>query len=108
MVDVRQTGSSPTFLIGTRSKDSLGTANLLGLNLDETAVVLRNDDLLAEIKAFTTTSRQGPNSGPSSAANALPCWNNFTPPCRASAALDTFLADLEVRIARVRSVLPSK
>ena len=79
--------------------------SLLGLNLDEIAVVLRNDDRMAEIRRATTTS--GP-AGPSAAG-----WPGKASPSedlRATVeakrdALDEFLADLDTRIRKARALL---
>jgi MerR family transcriptional regulator, repressor of the yfmOP operon len=80
---------------------------LLGLNLDEIAVVLRNDDRLAEIKAMYHDEHTGAAERGGLARECLVLLEQLRGTVETKrAALDTFLIDLDARIARVRSVLP--
>ena len=47
---------------------------LLGLNLDEIAIVLRNEDRLAQIRRAYRDERTSDDERRSSAASAWPCW----------------------------------
>ena len=81
--------------------------SLLGLNLDEIAVVLRNDDRLAEIKAVYHDEHTGAERARPLARECLVLLEQLRVTVEAKrAALDTFLADVDARIARVRSRLP--
>jgi MerR family transcriptional regulator, repressor of the yfmOP operon len=81
--------------------------SLLGLNLDEIAVVLRNDDRLAEIKAMYHDEHTGTEERNSLARECLVLLDQLRGTVEAKrAALDTFLTDVDARIARVRAVLP--
>jgi len=80
---------------------------LLGLNLDEIAVVLRNDDRLAEIKAVYRNEHTGAQERAELAHECLVLLEQLRQTVDAKRmALDTFLADLDARLERVRSVLP--
>jgi MerR family transcriptional regulator, repressor of the yfmOP operon len=80
---------------------------LLGLNLDEIAVVLHNDDRLAEIKAVYHDEHTGVEERAKLAGECLVLLEQLRQTVEAKrAALDTFLGDLDTRIARVQSVLP--
>ncbi len=82
---------------------------LLGLNLDEIAVVLRNDDRLAEIKAVYHDEHTGATERARLASECLVLLEQLRQTVEAKReALDTFLADLDSRLARVRSALSSK
>jgi MerR family transcriptional regulator, repressor of the yfmOP operon len=81
---------------------------VLGLNLDEIAVVLRNDDRLAEIKAVYRDEHTGAEERAELARECLVLLEQLRHTVDAKrAALDTFLGDLEARVARVRAVLAS-
>jgi DNA-binding transcriptional MerR regulator len=80
---------------------------LLGLNLDEIAVVLRNDDRLIEIKAVYHDEHTGAEERAQLARECLVLLEQLRVTVEAKrAALDTFLSDVDTRIARVRSALP--
>jgi MerR family transcriptional regulator, repressor of the yfmOP operon len=79
---------------------------LLGLNLEEIAVVLRNDDRLTEIKAVYRDEHTGAEERAELARECLVLLEQLRQTVDAKrAALDTFLGDVEARIARVRGVL---
>jgi MerR family transcriptional regulator, repressor of the yfmOP operon len=82
---------------------------LLGLNLDEIAVVLRNDDRLAEIKAVYHDEHTGAEERAYLARECLVLLEQLRGTVETKrAALDSFLTDLDTRIGRVRTVLPSE
>jgi MerR family transcriptional regulator, repressor of the yfmOP operon len=82
---------------------------LLGLNLEEIAVVLRNDDRLTEIKAVYRDEHTGAEERAELARECLVLLEQLRQTVDAKrAALDTFLGDVEARIARVRGVLTSE
>jgi DNA-binding transcriptional MerR regulator len=82
---------------------------LLGLNLDEIAVVLHNDDRLAEIKAVYHDEHTGAEQRTELAGECLVLLEQLRTTVQSKrAALDSFLTDLDARIARVRSVLASE
>ena len=79
---------------------------LLGLNLDEIAVVLRNDDRIAEIRAAYYDKRTGAAKRRELARECLVLLEDLRGTVEGKrTALDTFLEDLEARIARVLEVL---
>jgi DNA-binding transcriptional MerR regulator len=79
---------------------------LLGLNLDEIAVVLRNEDRTAEIREAYHDQRTGTGERAERARECLALQENLRAIVETKrAALDKFLADLDVRIARNRAVL---
>jgi DNA-binding transcriptional MerR regulator len=79
---------------------------LLGLNLDEIAVVLRNDDRLAEIREAYHDERTGASERAELARECLALQENLRVIVEAKrVALDKFLADLDARIERVREKL---
>ncbi len=81
---------------------------VLGLNLDEIAVVLRNDDRLAEIRAVYRDEHTGAEERAELARECLVLLEQLRHTVDAKrAALDSFLGDLEARVARVRAVLAS-
>jgi len=83
--------------------------NLLGLNLDEIAVVLRNDDRLAQIKAAYYDERTGAEERAALARECLELLEQLRNTVETKrAALDTFQADVDARLARVRAVLGSE
>jgi MerR family transcriptional regulator, repressor of the yfmOP operon len=82
---------------------------LLGLNLDEIAVVLHNDDRLAEIKAVYRDEHTGVEERAHLAGECLVLLEQLRGTVETKrAALDSFLTDLDTRIERVRAVVPSK
>jgi MerR family transcriptional regulator, repressor of the yfmOP operon len=81
---------------------------LLALNLDEIAIVLRNDDRLAEIKAAYHDERTGAEERAELARECLVLLDQLRHTVEAKrTALEAFLSDVDARIARVRSVLGS-
>ncbi len=82
---------------------------LLGLNLDEIAVVLRNDDRLAEIKAAYHDEHTGAEERAVLARECLILLEQLRGTVETKrAALDTFLTDVDARIARVQAAISSK
>jgi DNA-binding transcriptional MerR regulator len=82
---------------------------LLGLNLDEIAVVLRNDDRLTEIKAVYHDEHTGAEERAQLARECLVLLEQLRRTVEAKRArLDTFLADVDTRLERVRSALPAE
>jgi DNA-binding transcriptional MerR regulator len=80
--------------------------SLLGLNLDEIAVVLRNDDRLAEIREVYHDEHTGAEERAELAREGLKLQEHLRDTVKAKqAALDEFLADVEARVARVRAVI---
>lgn len=78
---------------------------LLGLNLDEIAVVLRNDDRLAEIRQMYHDERTGATERAQLAQECLALQEQLRATVESKrAALDKFLADLDERITRTREV----
>lgn len=78
---------------------------LLGLNLDEIAVVLRNDDRLAEIRQMYHDERTGAAERAQLAQECLALQEQLRATVESKrAALDKFLADLDERITRTREV----
>jgi MerR family transcriptional regulator, repressor of the yfmOP operon len=79
---------------------------LLGLNLDEVAVVLRNDDRLTEIREVYHNERTGAEERAELARECLEMQEHLRQVVQAKrAGLDNFLADVDARIARIRAVL---
>jgi MerR family transcriptional regulator, repressor of the yfmOP operon len=79
---------------------------LLGLNLDEIAVVLRNEDRLAEIKAAYLHESTGDADRRELLRESLTLQQDLRATVEAKrAAIETFLADLDARIARTRNLL---
>jgi DNA-binding transcriptional MerR regulator len=80
--------------------------SLLGLNLDEIAVVLHHDDRRAEIKQMYHDERTGNEKRLALAGESLALQQHLRGIVeRKRAALDEFLADVDARIARIREVL---
>lgn len=80
--------------------------NLLGLNLDEIAVVLRSDDRMAEIREVYRDARTGAAERRRLARECLELQENMRATVEAKrASLDVFLADVDARIERIRDVL---
>jgi MerR family transcriptional regulator, repressor of the yfmOP operon len=79
---------------------------LLGLNLDEIAVVLRNDDRMAEIRQAYHDERTGDDERAELSREGLALQEHLRDTVSAKqAALTEFLADVEARIGRIRSVI---
>ena len=79
---------------------------LLGLNLDEIALVLRNDDRISQIREAYHDERTGAEERTGLARECLVLQEHLRVIVEAKrAALDKFLADLDARIARNRDVL---
>lgn len=80
--------------------------SLLGLNLDEIAVVLRNDDRLAQIKREFHDERTGDAERQELCRECLVLLEELRKTVEAKRdALETFLADVDGRIARVSELL---
>jgi DNA-binding transcriptional MerR regulator len=81
---------------------------LLGLNLDEIAVVLRNEDRMAEIRLEFRDERTSEAERLVLTRECLALQEDLRATVEAKrAALEGFLADLDSRIERVRSLLAS-
>jgi len=79
---------------------------LLGLNLDEVAVVLGNEDRLSEIKESYHSSHTGAGERADLLREALAVQESLRATVEAKrGALDKFLDDLDARIKRVRERL---
>ena len=79
---------------------------LLGLNLDEIAVVLRNEDRLAEIKLVYHGQRTSEAERRELLRESLALQQDLRATVEAKrAAIDDFLADLDARIDRIRGLL---
>lgn len=83
--------------------------SLLGLNLEEIAVVLGNDDRIAEIKQVYRDERTGAEERAALARECLLLEEQLRATVQAKReALDNFLADLDARIARIKDVVRPK
>src|SRR6202035_3405414 len=81
---------------------------LLGLNLDEIAVVLRNEDRLAEIRLSYHDERTSDEDRRRLTRECLTLQESLRDTVRAKkAALEGFLADLDFRIRKCRDLLGS-
>jgi MerR family transcriptional regulator, repressor of the yfmOP operon len=79
---------------------------LLGLNLDEIAVVLRNEDRLAQIKQAWRHEDTSAADRRGLAAESLRLQEELRVTVQAKRqAIDGFLADLDARISRTRDLL---
>lgn len=79
---------------------------LLGLNLDEIALVLRNEDRLAQIRLEWHDERTSERERRALGRECLALQEDLRATVEAKrGALDSFLADLDTRIAKVRAVL---
>jgi DNA-binding transcriptional MerR regulator len=79
---------------------------LLGLNLDEIAVVLRNEDRLAEIKLAYHQESTGDEDRRKLLVESLSLQEELRATVEAKrAAIEGFLTDLDARIARTRTLL---
>jgi len=80
--------------------------SLLGLNLDEIAVVLRNDDRIASIRELYHDKRTGVPERRRLAREGLALQEDLRTMVESKrAALNAFLADLDARIERIRGLL---
>jgi DNA-binding transcriptional MerR regulator len=79
---------------------------LLGLNLDEIAIVLRNEDRMAEIRQAYHHERTSGAERQALAAESLALQLALRATVAAKcAAIEGFLADLDARIARIQDLL---
>lgn len=79
---------------------------LLGLNLDEIAMVLRNEDRLAEIRLAYHHESTGDEDRKKLLAESLSLHEELRATVEAKrAAIESFLTDLDARIARTRKLL---
>ncbi len=79
---------------------------LLGLNLDEISVVLRNDDRTAEIREVYHDERTGADERVELAQECLVLQEQLRATVEQKrSALDKFLADVNARIERIGAVL---
>lgn len=82
---------------------------LLGLNLDEIAIVLRNEDRLAQIRRAYRDERTSDEERLRLSRECLTLLEDLRETVEAKrSALETFLADLEVRLGKVRDFLASE
>jgi DNA-binding transcriptional MerR regulator len=80
--------------------------SLLGLNLDEIAVVLRSDDRTAEIKQSYHDERTGAGERAELLRESLAIQENLREMVQAKrSGLENFLADIDRRIERIRELL---
>jgi MerR family transcriptional regulator, repressor of the yfmOP operon len=78
---------------------------LLGLNLDEIAIVLRNEDRLAQIRKAFRDERTSDDERLRLTGECLTLLENLRATVEAKrAALEAFLADLDARIGRTREL----
>ena len=79
---------------------------LLGLNLDEIAAVLHNEDRSAELKALFLDEKTSAGERRAIATESLSMVLELRATVEAKqVALTTFLEDLDARLARIRAVL---
>ena len=82
---------------------------LLGLNLDEIAMVLRNEDRMAEIRRAYQDERTSDDERLRLTREGLALLESLRETVEAKrAALESFLADLEARIGRARDLLAGR
>jgi MerR family transcriptional regulator, repressor of the yfmOP operon len=82
---------------------------LLGLNLDEIAIVLRNEDRLAQIRLAYTDTRTSEEERSQLGRECLTLLESLRETVEAKrAALETFLSDLDARIGRCKDFLGQK
>jgi MerR family transcriptional regulator, repressor of the yfmOP operon len=78
---------------------------LLGLNLDEIAIVLRNEDRLAQIRRAYRDERTSDQERLGLSRECLALLENLRETVEAKrSALESFLADLDAKIGRCRDV----
>ena len=79
---------------------------LLGLNLDEIAVVLRNEDRIAQIRLSYHDERTSPDQRRQLTRECLTLAEDLRATVQAKRdALDEFLTDLDTRIRKARALL---
>ena len=79
---------------------------LLGLNLDEVALVLRNEDRIAQIRQTYQDERTSDEERRQLTRECLTLQEDLRATVEAKrAALEAFLADLDARITRARALL---
>jgi MerR family transcriptional regulator, repressor of the yfmOP operon len=79
---------------------------LLGLNLDEIAIVLRNEDRLAQIRLAYQDTRTSDEERTQLGRECLTLLESLRETVEAKrSALESFLADLDARIGRCRDFL---
>jgi len=82
---------------------------LLGFNLDEIAVVLRNEDRMAEMRAAYHDERTGDKERESILKQCLSLQEDLRATVDSKrAAITDFLADLDTRISRIQELLRSR
>jgi MerR family transcriptional regulator, repressor of the yfmOP operon len=82
---------------------------LLGLNLDEIAIVLRNEDRMAQIRRAYKDEHTSDDERLRLAREGLVLLEGLRETVEAKrAALECFLTDLEARIGRTRDLLPDR
>ncbi len=82
---------------------------LLGLNLDEIAIVLRNEDRLAQIRRAYRDRRTSEEERFQLTRECLILLESLRKTVEAKrAGLDSFLADLDARIGRARDLLADR
>jgi MerR family transcriptional regulator, repressor of the yfmOP operon len=82
---------------------------VLGLNLDEIAVVLRGEDRVAEIRRVCQDERTGADERRRLSEEWLALQEDLRATVEAKrVALETFLADLDARIGRGRDLLAGR
>jgi MerR family transcriptional regulator, repressor of the yfmOP operon len=82
---------------------------LLGLNLDEIAIVLRNEDRLAQIRRAYQDERTSEQERLRLSRECLTLLENLRGTVEVKrAALEKFLADLDTRIGKVRDFLAAE
>jgi DNA-binding transcriptional MerR regulator len=80
--------------------------SLLGLNLDEIALVLRNEDRIAQIRLTYHDERTSEDERRQLTRECMALQEDLRATVQAKrAALDSFLADLNARIARAQALL---
>ncbi len=83
--------------------------NLLGLNLDEIAIVLRNEDRIAQIRRTYHDERTSADERLRLTRECLALQESLRVTVEAKrAALSSFLADLDARIRRGRDLLAER
>ncbi len=79
--------------------------SVLGLNLEEIAVVLRNDDRMSEIREVYHDTRTGEAERVELARECLKLQEDIRATVESKReALEAFLADVDARISRIREV----
>ena len=82
---------------------------LLGLNLDEIAIVLRNEDRLAQIRRAYKDERTSEQERLGLSRECLALLENLRETVEAKrSALESFLADLDAKIGRCRDVVTAE